>query len=107
MVEWTSGDWERDWASAAAPSAVFVHTPLCGTCSAARMMLDVAERLLPDFPLAAANLNRMPQLAQAFHIQSVPCLLIKRSDGTWDKQYRFPSVMELVERLGSEMRGTP
>jgi hypothetical protein len=44
----------------------------------------------------------MPEIAQQFQIESVPCLLFKRSNGTWYKHYRFPSVTELVERLRIE-----
>lgn len=29
------------------PLVVFLHTPLCGTCKAARRMLEVAAHLLP------------------------------------------------------------
>lgn len=102
MREWGPGEWEREWQRAPGPFAVFVHTPLCGTCKAARRMLDVCAVMLPELPMAEANLNLMPDLAQAFRIESVPCLLLKRRDGSWTKIYRFPSVTELVNRLRSE-----
>lgn len=97
--EWTPADWRRLWTSARGPLAVFVHTPLCGTCKAARRMLEVAHAMAPDWEIADANLNWMPEMAQIFRIESVPCLIIKRSDGMVLKQYRFGSVTELVERL--------
>lgn len=99
MLEWESDDWERAWTEEPGPFAVFVHTPLCGTCGLAKRMLAVVEQLRPNYPLYAANLNAMPGIAQAWRIESVPCLLVKGKDGAWTKQYRFPSVTEIVERL--------
>lgn len=102
MIEWEPSNWKREWTFSPAPFAVFVHTPLCGTCKAAKRMLSVAENVVPDFRLVSANLNLMPELAQQFRIESVPCLLVKRKAGDWIKQYRFPSVTEVVETLRSE-----
>lgn len=101
MREWEPAEWRREWTAAPGPLAVLVHTPLCGTCKAARRMLEVAAELLPGFPMAGANLNVMPDLARTFRIESVPCLLIKRPDGGFEKKYRFGSVPELLERLRS------
>lgn len=103
MREWTGAEWRREWEETPGAFAVFVHTPLCGTCKAVRRMLGVAAEILPDIPLAEANVNLMPDMAQALLIESVPCLILKRKDGTWTKIYRFPSVTELVGRLRSEM----
>jgi thioredoxin 1 len=102
MREWEPVNWRSEWTFTPAPFALFVHTPLCGTCKAARRMLSVATELVPDLTLVAANLNIMPDIAQQFRIESVPCLLFKRKDGTIHKQYRFGSVTELVERLRIE-----
>lgn len=102
MRELEQTDWKREWTFTPAPFAIFVHTPLCGTCKAARRMLAVAAEIVPEVLLMSANINVMPDLAQKFQIESVPCLLVKRKNGSWTKQYRFPSVTELVERLRSE-----
>lgn len=102
MREWEPVNWRREWTFTPAPFALFIHTPLCGTCKAARRMIAVATEVVPDISLMEANVNLMPDLAQQFKIESVPCLLFKRGDGTIHKQYRFPSVMELVERLRIE-----
>lgn len=64
-------------------------------------MLDVIEVMMPQLPIAAANLNAMPELAQIFRVESVPCLLVKRADGGVEKRYRFGSVPELAEWLRS------
>lgn len=102
MREWEAANWKREWTFTPAPFALFVHTPLCGTCLAARRMLSVATEIVPEVQLGSANINVMPDLAQMFQIESVPCLLIKRNNGSWIKQYRFPSVTEIVDRLRKE-----
>ncbi|QMV44592.1 thioredoxin family protein [Cohnella cholangitidis] len=102
MREWDAGDWKREWTFTPTPFALFVHTPLCGTCLAAKRILAVAVEIVPEVQVMSANINVMPDLAQTFQIESVPCLLIKRDNGTWIKQYRFPSVTELVEQLRNE-----
>jgi len=99
IVEWKPAEWRRSWTAAQDPLVLFVHTPLCGTCKAARRMLEIALELIPSLHAAAANLNVMPELAQIFRIESVPCLLLKRSDGGVAKQYRLGSVPEIVAWL--------
>jgi len=99
MREWEPAEWKREWTFSPAPLAVFVHTPLCGTCQAAKRMLEVAMEIVPELPVTGANLNLIPELAQLLKIESVPCLIIKSKNGSWSKHYRFPSVVELVDRL--------
>lgn len=101
VAEWEPKAWRRCWTAQTGPFALFVHTPLCGTCKAARRMLEVTRELLPELPVAAANVNLMPDIAQIFRIESVPCLLIKRSDGSVRKMYRFGSVTEVADELRS------
>jgi hypothetical protein len=67
-------------------------------------MLEVASAMVPELPVAEANLNVMPDLAQAFRVESVPCLLIKRPDGSVAKLYRFGSVQDVLERLRTAIR---
>ncbi|MBB6676193.1 thioredoxin family protein [Cohnella lubricantis] len=81
------------------PDLILIHTPLCGTCAVARKMLAVVEAMMPELTIDAANLNFMPGLAEAFRIESVPCLLIRETDGSWSKIYKFGSVVELAARI--------
>lgn len=99
MREWAAGSWRRELDAPGCESVVYVFTPFCGTCAAARRMLEVVQAMRPDLAIAAANLNLMPGLAEAFRIESVPCLLIREADGAWSKLYRFGSVAHLADRL--------
>ncbi|MFC5700039.1 thioredoxin family protein [Cohnella faecalis] len=99
MREWEPESWRREWTATRGPLAVFIHTPLCGTCKLARKMLDVVREVLPEAPLVAANLNAMPELAQLFRIESVPCLLMKSADGHIGKIYGFSNVVDLTAAL--------
>lgn len=97
--ELAPGTWEREMERAVPPFALFVHTPLCGTCQAARKMLEVVAELIPEWTVVAANLNFMPGLAERWRIESVPCLLALDRSGTWHKWYRIGSVVDLAERF--------
>ncbi|MCC3373181.1 thioredoxin family protein [Cohnella sp. REN36] len=99
MKEWAAGRWAAELAAREGPLALFVHTPLCGTCAVARRMLEVAEASSDGVEVQAANLNLMPGLAEQFRIESVPCLLTRLPDGTWRKRYRFGTVMEVAASL--------
>ncbi len=85
------------------PIAVFLYTPLCGTCKVARRMLEVAEHLLPEDTLSTADVNMMPQVAQEYQIKSVPALLLMDADRSHPPRirYRMGSVEELLEAIRS------
>ncbi|WP_342551453.1 thioredoxin family protein [Paenibacillus sp. FSL R7-0652] len=82
------------------PHAVFIYTPLCGTCAAARRMLEVAEHLLPENTLVDMNIHDIPELVQQFQISSVPALML--FDGEQDVPrmvYRMNSVEHLLHEI--------
>lgn len=89
------------------PLVVFLHTPLCGTCKAARRMLEVAEHLLPPgLLIAEGNVNSLPQLVQDLRITSVPALLAVPSDRSTgpDVLYSIGSVervLAFIRRVNS------
>lgn len=82
----------------ASPIIVFLHTPLCGTCVAARKMLEVTEQLLPEGILLEADVNFMPVVVEQYQIRSVPALLAVA--GTPDDPpqvlYRMGSVQDIL-----------
>ncbi|AKG35058.1 thioredoxin family protein [Paenibacillus durus] len=78
--------------------AVFLETPLCGTCKVARRMMDVAEHLLPrDYALVSGNVNLLPSIVRQYRIASVPALLIFDADR--DRPPRVHYALDSVERV--------
>ncbi|CAM4255081.1 thioredoxin family protein [Paenibacillus xylanexedens] len=83
------------------PKAVFIYTPLCGTCAAARRMLEVVEYMLPEGILSEMNIHDIPELVQQYQISSVPAVML------FDGQQDVPKMvyrMSSVEHLLSEIR---
>ncbi len=81
---------------------LFVYTPFCGTCAAARKMLDILKVMRPELPLYAANVNFLPKLVQAWEISSVPCLLRLRGKEPAVRLYAMQSIDHLFRFLISE-----
>lgn len=71
---------------------LFIYTPLCGTCAAARRMLDILEQMRPGLPLFTANINFLSKLTQQWEITSVPCLLRIQRGKPVDRLYAMKSI---------------
>ncbi|RLQ96557.1 thioredoxin family protein [Falsibacillus albus] len=78
---------------------LYFYTPMCGTCQVAGKMLDVVETILHDQKIGKADLNYMPQFAEAFSIESVPCLVILKNGEVKKKIYAFHSVPYIYDEL--------
>ncbi|AHV97712.1 thioredoxin family protein [Paenibacillus sabinae] len=90
-----------------APLAVFLETPLCGTCKAARRMLDVAGHLLPPSAQpVSGNINLLPAIISQYRISSVPALLVFDADRNRPPHihYAFHSVERVLEYIRSVNR---
>lgn len=88
------------------PQAVFIHTPLCGTCAAARRMLEVAEHLLPEDVLVEMNINDIPELVQKYQISSVPALMLFDGEKEWPTMvYRMNSIQHLLGEIRKVVLG--
>ncbi|MBY0009838.1 thioredoxin family protein [Paenibacillus typhae] len=84
------------------PLVVFLHTPLCGTCKAARRMLEVAVHLLPPgLLIAEANVNMLPGIVSRYRISSVPALMVCRADRTGGPEilYSMGSVEQMLDYI--------
>lgn len=79
--------------------AVFLYTPMCGTCAAARKMLDVLQAMDDQLPLYACNMNMAPKLAQAWRIESVPCIAFIKHGEIHEKIYAMHSVPVLYDKF--------
>ncbi|NMH68436.1 thioredoxin family protein [Bacillus sp. RO3] len=79
--------------------AVYLYTPMCGTCQVASKMMDVVEKLPQSFHFVKANLNYLPEFAEKQSIESVPCLLLFKDGVEKERIYAFQSVPFLYESL--------
>ncbi len=81
--------------------AFYLYTPLCGTCQLAGKMLDIVQKAMPEFLMGKADLNFLPEIAETFQVESVPCLLIFENKQIKEKVYAFQNVSYLYEKLKS------
>lgn len=79
--------------------AVFVFTPLCGTCALAERMLDIALAAGVRVPLVKTNINFAPKLRDAWQIASVPCLALLRDGRPVRLAYAMRSVQDVHAML--------
>ncbi|MEC1178946.1 thioredoxin family protein [Metasolibacillus meyeri] len=100
MEEWTIEQWQEQ-RNKQGMLALYLYTPICGTCAIASKMMDVVEQLLPTTPIGKMNLNYSEKLAVDLQVESVPCLVIARDDDKIEKVYAFQSVLNLYEILKS------
>lgn len=79
--------------------AVFLYTPLCGTCKLAGRMLDIAASMVPQLPVYRVNVNFAPTLVRQWRVASVPCVALVRGDEPVELVYRIAAVDELYGKL--------
>jgi len=91
MKEWKLQDVER-LINQGDMFTLFLYTPICGTCQVAKKMLTVVQELFPTLQMGMCNINYLPQQAQQWSIESVPCLLIIKNGQIHEKIYAFKSV---------------
>ncbi|MDF2536177.1 MAG: thioredoxin family protein [Bacillales bacterium] len=80
-------------------SAIYVYTPMCGTCQVASKMIRVLRELKPNVKIEEFDLNFHKSIAEKYHIESVPCLLIFEDDQLLEKIYAFKSVPYLFDKF--------
>jgi thioredoxin 1 len=98
MEEWTKAEMDT-LLEEKRTGYLYFYTPMCGTCQVASKMMTVIEQLLPDVPSGKADLNYLPEMAERFEIQSVPCLIVIKKGEVQEKIYAFQSVPYLYETL--------
>lgn len=78
---------------------LYLYTPLCGTCQVAGKMVEVVSELLPTLSWVKMDLNYIPELAENWEIENVPCLLIMNKGTIEERFYAFHSVPYLYEKI--------
>jgi thioredoxin 1 len=81
------------------PVAVYIHSPLCGTCQLARNMLEIVEQSLPDIDLYEMDVNLLHDTVREWQVESVPCIAILFRGQVVKKVYAMHSVSNLYELL--------
>ncbi|GAA3404564.1 thioredoxin family protein [Paenibacillus hodogayensis] len=81
------------------PFAVYMYTPLCGTCKVAARMLEIVEAMRPAYAPVRVNVNELPKLAQQWQVESVPCLLHIEGGAVQRRLYAFASVETVLAFL--------
>jgi thioredoxin 1 len=98
MESWTREQWETTLKES--PKAAFyLYTPMCGTCAVASKMMEIISIMRPEIPIGKADLNYVQDLALAYEVESVPCLLIVKDGVLVNKIYAFQSVPYLLENI--------
>lgn len=97
--ELTYGQLEELRAGQQASFALFVYTPLCGTCKATERMLQIVQQMTPSLSLYKSNINAMPQFAEQWQIKSVPCLMVFDQGKLHRTEYAMKSVIDLLALL--------
>ncbi|MFE8702312.1 thioredoxin family protein [Cytobacillus sp. FJAT-54145] len=82
-------------------NVLYLYTPMCGTCQVAGRMLTIVQELTPHMTFRKIDLNYIPDLAEKWSVESVPCLLIFRGSNIEQKIYAFHSVPYLYETIRS------
>lgn len=98
MMEWSQKEFEQ-FMHNGGTGLMYFYTPICGTCQMASKMLEIVRQLYPELPIGKADLNYMPEIAEALEIKSVPCLLLIRNGDICEKIFAFHSVPYLHERI--------
>ncbi|WAA11913.1 thioredoxin family protein [Fervidibacillus halotolerans] len=98
MNQWSKEDFLKRLESGKS-GALYLYTPLCGTCKIAEKMVRVLHDLFPDLPMGASDVNYLPDLAESFQIESVPCLVLFKNQKVVEKIYAFHSVPFLYEKV--------
>ncbi|WP_170008084.1 thioredoxin family protein [Bacillus fonticola] len=77
---------------------LYLYTPMCGTCQIASTMLRVVEQMT-SLPVYQLDLNYVPDLAETYGVESVPCLLSLEGGQVKYKRYAFDTVPTLLEEI--------
>ena len=89
--------------------AVYVYSPICGTCKLGERMLNIVQQTMPDLEIYQLDLNLSPDAALTYQIESIPCLLVwprsRTSDEQPDLHYALHSVTHLFSILGEGING--
>jgi hypothetical protein len=85
--------------------AVFAYSPLCGTCTLARRMIELALQIDEQICIVKNNMLYSPQLTQKWQIKSIPAIIIVEKQQVIHIRYHMQSVDELLIYLRKYTKG--
>lgn len=100
MEQWTKEKWQNMIENEDV-AALYLYTPMCGTCELASKMLNILNISFPSLQIGKMDINYEEELAFDYQIESVPCLIVAKKGEITNKVYAFESVTKLYELLKS------
>ncbi|NDI35525.1 thioredoxin family protein [Chengkuizengella sediminis] len=79
--------------------ALFIYTPMCGTCKLSERMLNITVQMNINKTIYKSNINYLPHVTNTYEITSVPCLLLFKNRILFKKEYSMNSVDHLYQIL--------
>jgi thioredoxin len=79
--------------------------PWCGPCHMMAPQLERAARLRPQYRFAKVSVDEQPDLAAAFHVQSIPTLAVLRDGQRLGSAAGVVGANQLVEALDKVAAG--
>ena len=104
MKDWTSWDIQKA-IEQHETFALYLYTPMCGTCQVAAKMLSVVKEIRKVTAFAQTNVNYAQETVLQHQIESVPCLLLFKRGIMVKKLYAFQSVPYLNELISRHLGG--
>lgn len=98
MEQWTIEQWQAAMQNEEV-AALYLYTPMCGTCEVASKMLNILKISFPSLQVGKMDINYVQELAFEYKIESVPCLIVAKQGEMTEKVYAFESVTKLYELL--------
>lgn len=100
MEQWTKEKWQNMIENEDV-AALYLYTPMCGTCELASKMLNILNISFPSLQIGKMDINYEEELAFDYQVESVPCLIVAKKGEITNKVYAFESVTKLYELLKS------
>nr|TXF87150.1 thioredoxin family protein [Alkalicoccus halolimnae] len=76
---------------------LYFYTPLCGTCAVAEKYIKIVEEMDSVSEVRKLDINYWPKLAEAWKIESVPCLIRIEKNNSTKKMYAMENVLKIYE----------
>ena len=96
LEEWSQQQIMDYHAHAQSTRAVFMYSPLCGTCKVAERMIQLILQMDDHIHIVKNNMLYSPQLVQDWKIKSIPAIVIVGNQQVKHIRYHMQSVDELL-----------